>query len=129
MAGNAVNAVSGVVQAIANFFPHSPAKTGPFSGQGYTSFSGAALMDDFGGGMASRAGALKGTVAGVLGGLVPSLSLQGMGIVGAQTSAAAVAGGATGMGGAGMHIENFHAHQNQSPYEIAQELGFMSRVG
>lgn len=45
--------ISGALSAIRNLFPFSPAKEGPFSGKGYTTHSGRALMTDFGKGMAS----------------------------------------------------------------------------
>lgn len=48
------DAVKGVLDGIAGFFPHSPAKVGPFSGRGYTTHSGKALIGDFAG--AIRAG-------------------------------------------------------------------------
>ena len=41
-------AVSGALSDIRGLFPFSPAKWGPFSGHGYTSYSGKALMGDFG---------------------------------------------------------------------------------
>lgn len=53
-ASGAKDAVKGVLDGIANFFPHSPAKVGPFSGRGYTTYSGKALIGDFAG--AIRAG-------------------------------------------------------------------------
>lgn len=40
-----------VVQAVRDFFPFSPAKVGPFSGSGYTTYSGRALMEDWAKGM------------------------------------------------------------------------------
>ncbi|MFE2712209.1 phage tail tape measure protein [Streptomyces mirabilis] len=43
--GEAFSAASGVVSKIAGLFPHSPAKEGPFSGRGWTLYSGHALMD------------------------------------------------------------------------------------
>lgn len=43
------DAVKGVLDGIAGFFPHSPAKIGPFSGRGYTTHSGKALIGDFAG--------------------------------------------------------------------------------
>lgn len=46
-ASGAKDAVKGVLDGIANFFPHSPAKVGPFSGRGYTTHSGKALIGDF----------------------------------------------------------------------------------
>ena len=54
MIGGAKDAVKGVLGALGNFFPHSPAKVGPFSGRGYTTHSGKALIGDFAG--AIRAG-------------------------------------------------------------------------
>lgn len=47
MGKNAVNAALGVVRDIRNLLPFSPAKTGPFSGTGYTLYSGRALMEDW----------------------------------------------------------------------------------
>lgn len=48
---NAVNAVKNGLQRIRDFFPFSPAKEGPFSGHGYTLYSGRALTADFAKGM------------------------------------------------------------------------------
>ena len=47
------DAVKGVLDGIAGFFPHSPAKVGPFSGRGYTTHSGKALIGDFAGAIRS----------------------------------------------------------------------------
>lgn len=44
-------AVQRVIAAAKAFFPNSPAKVGPFSGKGYTPWSGRALVKDFAGGM------------------------------------------------------------------------------
>lgn len=46
--GSVTSAVSGALSKIRGLFPFSPAKWGPFSGHGYTTYSGAALMGDFG---------------------------------------------------------------------------------
>lgn len=52
---NAVNAVtsaaSDALGAVRKLFPFSPAKKGPFSGHGYTTYSGRALMRDFASGI------------------------------------------------------------------------------
>ena len=48
-------AVSGALSDIRGLFPFSPAKWGPFSGHGYTSYSGKALMGDFGESIAKAA--------------------------------------------------------------------------
>lgn len=77
-ASGAKDAVKGVLDGIANFFPHSPAKVGPFSGRGYTTHSGKALIGDFAG--AIRAG--RDQVA----------EAAGYALGGADFSAASVAG-------------------------------------
>lgn len=41
------NAASNALGAVRKLFPFSPAKKGPFSGHGYTTYSGRALMRDF----------------------------------------------------------------------------------
>lgn len=77
-ASGAKDAVKGVLDGIANFFPHSPAKVGPFSGRGYTTHSGKALIGDFAGSI--RAG--RNQVA----------EAAGYALGGADFSAAGVAG-------------------------------------
>ncbi|MCX4813692.1 phage tail tape measure protein [Streptomyces sp. NBC_01239] len=44
MAGSVKSAVSGVLSSARNLLPFSPAKEGPFSGKGWTEYSGASLM-------------------------------------------------------------------------------------
>jgi phage-related protein len=43
----AVRSANSVMQDISRQFPHSPAKEGPFSGKGWTPYSGRALMEGF----------------------------------------------------------------------------------
>ena len=50
----ALDAASGAVQSVRDFFPFSPAKRGPFSGSGYTDRSGKALVGDFAKAMTSE---------------------------------------------------------------------------
>lgn len=56
MFGAVSNAAKSVVRKVRNFFPFSPAKEGPFSGRGYTTYSGKALVGDFAGAMESQTG-------------------------------------------------------------------------
>lgn len=56
MIGAAASAASRVVSAVRAFFPFSPAKRGPFSGRGYTTYSGKALVKGFAEGMRSVSG-------------------------------------------------------------------------
>jgi len=66
----AIGAVTGSIQnvmnAIANFLPHSPAKTGPLSGKGWSLFSGQAIGDALAEGLASRQGAVESAMAALL---------------------------------------------------------------
>lgn len=42
---SATSTVSSFIDSLGDFFPHSPAKKGAFSGHGYTTYSGRALME------------------------------------------------------------------------------------
>lgn len=53
------NSVKGALSNIRKLFPFSPAKEGPFSGRGYTTYSGQALMRDFGQAIADEANNVK----------------------------------------------------------------------
>lgn len=64
--GNAVSAASSAVSAVRSFFPFSPAKEGPFSGSGYTTYSGESLMKDFAKSMEDTANAVAPQVAAAL---------------------------------------------------------------
>lgn len=57
-------AQSGMAQLRA-YFPFSPAKKGPFSGRGYTTYSGAALIDGFADGIEGNAAAPLSAMEGV----------------------------------------------------------------
>lgn len=65
--GQVKNAASSVVSAARDFFPFSPAKEGPFSGTGYTSYSGAALVDGFRSGIVGQIPALQSVLNGMPG--------------------------------------------------------------
>ena len=68
-ASGAVSAVTDVVSNIRNLFPFSPAKEGPFSGHGYTTYSGRALMKGFAEGIASQAPATARMIENTMAGL------------------------------------------------------------
>ncbi|MDA3643778.1 hypothetical protein LZ318_11955 [Saccharopolyspora indica] len=67
MIGKVKAAASAVVNAARNFFPFSPAKEGPFSGRGYTLYSGRALVEDFAKGIDQRAHLAERAVEGMMG--------------------------------------------------------------
>ena len=59
MAGNVVSAVKGVLSKARDLLPFSPAKTGPFSGKGWTLYSGRSMMTALAKGISQK----KATVA------------------------------------------------------------------
>jgi hypothetical protein len=83
------DAASSVLSAARDFFPFSPAKKGPFSGRGYTTFSGAALVEDFAKGMTDQSRAVASAADQVLraAGLSPGAS-DLLAPAGASTAAA-----------------------------------------
>ena len=66
------SAANSVVEAAKRFFPNSPAKEGPLSGRGYTTYSGQALVKDFAKGMRSE----KKTAASAAGDVVGAVARQ-----------------------------------------------------
>lgn len=91
--GGALGAVGGAVSQIRAFFPFSPAKTGPFSGHGYTTFSGKALMEDWAEGIGGGTGSV---VSAITGAMETAQGMLSTGLTVAPVAAgAAVAGGTT----------------------------------
>ncbi len=74
--GDVANTVSGAVGQIRGLFPFSPAKWGPFSGHGYTTYSGKALMGDFGESIADAAGGTASVAAKAMGTVYDALSAK-----------------------------------------------------
>lgn len=89
--GGALSTVSGAVSKIRSFFPFSPAKRGPFSGHGYTTYSGKALMEGWAEGIDSGTGAVNSAITSAL---ASASSLIGSGITVAPSVAVAGAGAA-----------------------------------
>lgn len=89
--GGAISTVSGAVSQIRSFFPFSPAKRGPFSGHGYTTYSGKALMEGWAEGIGSGTGAVNSAITSAL---ASASSLIGSGITVAPSVAVAGAGAA-----------------------------------
>jgi len=62
MASKVVQEVKDMLSKARNLLPFSPAKEGPFSGKGYTLYSGRALMTDFAKGIGQAAPKLRSTL-------------------------------------------------------------------
>lgn len=56
MIGAVADAARSAVQAAKNFFPHSPAKEGPFSGRGWVLYSGESIGEAFSAGIRNTSG-------------------------------------------------------------------------
>ena len=78
MIGAAKDAAARVVQSVRDFFPFSPAKEGPFSGRGYTTYSGKALMGDFQKGITLGAKGLDASVSKAIGPASKALSTMSL---------------------------------------------------
>lgn len=60
------NAIGNVMAAVSNFLPHSPAKEGPFSGSGWSLYSGRAITEALAAGISDRAAAAAAAMSGVM---------------------------------------------------------------
>lgn len=77
----ALDAVKNGLSKIRNFFPFSPAKEGPFSGRGYLTYSGSAMMNDYAKSILKNSRTLYSAVDTVMGNvqseMTPSFELGG----------------------------------------------------
>jgi len=64
--GSAVSAIQSVVNEVSKYLPHSPAKLGPFSGKGWTLYSGQALVEGFAAGVSNRAGVARAATSSMM---------------------------------------------------------------
>lgn len=69
VAGKVKDTAKNIVQGIRNLLPFSPAKEGPFSGRGYTLYSGRALIQGLAQGIKSQEGMLQSTMGGMINGV------------------------------------------------------------
>jgi phage-related protein len=91
MIGAVTGAVSSVVSAARNLLPFSPAKEGPFSGRGWTLYSGEALVKGLAQGIAAEEDNLLRTISGVVATANDAMSLEGS-MTGIKVPTARVAG-------------------------------------
>ncbi|MEU5980619.1 hypothetical protein [Streptomyces sp. NPDC047315] len=97
-AGDIANAVSGLVSKARDFFPFSPAKIGPFSGKGWTLYSGQSIGQALAAGITGEqtnvAHAAGGMLAAAQQALGAGLALPGAGMPGLAMAGAGSAAGA-----------------------------------
>lgn len=82
--GSVRRAASSLLSAARDYFPFSPAREGPFSGKGWTLYSGASLVEGFQAGIASQLPALRAQL-----GSMPGLDTPTPGMASAAAAGAA----------------------------------------
>lgn len=115
MVGAVGAAASKIVGKVANFFPHSPAKEGPFSGRGWTLYSGQALGQGFASGMDSSISAVRSSARSLMNAASSPNSTSALNAVGSfsamrpsmmvgagSVDRASATGGSGGSGGSGV---------------------------
>lgn len=119
MADSAANAVSGVVSTIRGFFPFSPAKYGPFSGHGYTTYSGRALMRDWAGGMVAGGDYAVKAVNGVMGDVQDAFAYKKLPALNLDRNPVSVSGYEIGDKSNGMQVtQNFNTKVVRSDEDL-----------
>lgn len=125
MVGAVADAARGVVKKARDFFPFSPAKKGPFSGRGYTSFSGKALATDFAGGIKSATPLAARATEGLMN--AASGNLRGYR---AGVDLASASGGAAGGAGVdtSVHIGQLVAADMSAPLEQVKTMQLRAQI-
>ena len=125
MVGAVADAARGVVKKARDFFPFSPAKKGPFSGRGYTTFSGKALATDFAGGIKSATPLAARATEGLMN--AASGNLRGYR---AGVDLASASGGAAGGAGVdtSVHIGQLVAADMSAPLEQVKTMQLRAQI-
>jgi phage-related protein len=132
MAGNVTSAVKGVLSSARKLLPFSPAKTGPFSGKGWTLYSGRSIMEAMATGINQRSGQVSDAVKGAM--ATASRHQLALGDANTpigtiqSTAPSAVAAAGSGGSGAGLAIENYYESNNGSASDTATELEWLART-
>lgn len=119
---SAKQAVSDGLSNLRRLLPFSPAKEGPFSGKGYTLYSGRALMQDFAKGISQEQRTVKDELAGVLDASAGELDV-GINASG-SSSPAAPAGllGAISVAGPLVAVQEMNVRNDDDIRRISREL-------
>jgi phage-related protein len=117
MIGAVSNAVSAAMSAARNLLPFSPAKEGPFSGRGWTLYSGRSMMTDLARGILQQRGMVQDALAGTLAGMSTAI-----GVTGSATTSTGVTTPSTPVG------TSLTVHQtvNALPGMDARQVGSMA---
>jgi TP901 family phage tail tape measure protein len=86
------------LQDLRNLLPFSPAKTGPFSGHGWSFYSGQSIMEDFADGVNRSSGVALSSMIGALSGVSATLNPTTATPAATATASTTNVGGATNIG-------------------------------
>ena len=116
--------ISGALSTIRGLFPFSPAKWGPFSGHGYTTYSGRALMGDWAKSIVKAAPMAAGVVSGAVGSVRDALAVEPLSFAATARVAPAAAGAAGVSAGGGSAVsqllDEFRAYRREYGDVIAE---------
>ncbi len=119
--GDVKDAVGSVLSGARNLLPFSPAKEGPFSGSGWSLYSGQSISHALADGILGGQGRVKAATASLM-----STAHGGLG--GAMGGQFAMAGGgAAGAFGGGLHIQNYHESASGNARSTAEELLWLGK--
>lgn len=134
MAGNVTSAVKGVLSKARDLLPFSPAKKGPFSGKGWTLFSGRSIMEALAKGIRQRSSKVAdATKSAMVAAQRHKLVAQtpSLGTATAPTAPGYIsseAGMGTGMASGGFRIENYYEAERGSARDTATELEWLAKT-
>ena len=100
MIGAAGSAIESVLSTIASYLPHSPAKRGPFSGKGWTPYSGRAIVHGLAEGIAELADEPADAMASVMEGISATTAVSNAAVNGVVSVNGSSEGGTTPQGAA-----------------------------
>lgn len=124
MISEVADAAARVVAAAGDYFPHSPARKGEFSGRGWTLYSGRATVDGFIEGMDQRTRRLRAQSASTM----AAASFGGSGTSGGSSDVATAGGGLTITGGNFGYDPREIFREQRKQQRIAQMRTGMSKV-
>lgn len=129
MIGNVKDAAGSVVQAARDFFPFSPAKTGPFSGKGWVLYSGRSLGSAFADGIADTTPDAAKATRGLMGAAAGNLKGYKSGVTAAGSSRLARS---MSSGGAGVdtsvHIGQLVAADMSAPLREVRTMQLRAQI-
>ncbi|MFI6979309.1 hypothetical protein ACIBSV_12085 [Embleya sp. NPDC050154] len=124
-----VDSVSGILSKARGLFPSSPAKEGPFSGRGWTTYSGEAIMTGLAAGMRAGAPAVRAAASAALAGAQGAMS--GLNVAAAVPSASSITSAYAGSAAPSRTIApviNLYG-SDATAGGMSRELAWYGRVG